>query len=142
MHVSDAYSGPKFDSMPDSNSDSNSGANVIGEFEVSAPGSHAAPGPVLSAAVLEQESERRASRVAVDPMMAELTTGSSGKSFSELEELPPLKEPLFESPVPEPAEPPLPIAQIDLKKKRRNRGSSRGKSRKRQSIKSSPFRPG
>jgi hypothetical protein len=90
---------------------------VIGEFEVSAPGSHAAPGPILSAAVLEQESESRAPRVAVDPMMAELTTGSSGKSFSELEELPPLKEPLFEPPVPEPAEPPLPIAQIDLKKK-------------------------
>ena len=117
MHVSDAYSGPKFDSMPDSNSDSNSGAKVIGEFEVSAPGSHAVPGPVLSAAVLEQESERRAPRVAVDPMMAELPMGSSGKSFSELEELPPLKEPLFESPVPEPAEPPLPIAQVDLKKK-------------------------
>ena len=94
------------------------GATLIGEFEVSAPESQAAPGPVLSAAVLEQESERHAPRVAVDPtMMAEPAAGSSGMSFSDLAEMPPLKEPVFAPPVPEPAEPSRPVAQIYPQKK-------------------------
>ncbi len=103
------------------NSGSKSGAGVIREFEVSASESQAAQAPVLSAAVLEQESEQHAPRVAVDPMMsdpmmsnpmmAEPVAGSSGTSFSELAEMPPLKEPVFAPPVPEPAEP-RPVAQI------------------------------
>jgi serine/threonine protein kinase len=99
-----------------SNSNSNSGARVIdgvaGEFEVSAPDSQAARGPVLSAAVVEEESEQLSPRVAVDPMMSEPVAGSSGTSFSDLAEMPPLKEPVFAPPVPEPAEPSRPVAQI------------------------------
>jgi serine/threonine protein kinase len=104
-----------------SNSGSNSGARLISDFEVSAPESQAARGPVLSAAVVEQESEQQLPRVAVDPMMSEPMmsdpmmsdpdAGSSGASFSDLAEMPPLKEPVFAPPVPEPAEPSR-LAQI------------------------------
>ena len=73
-------------------------------------------GPVLSAAVVEQESERHSPRVAVDPMMAEPAAGSSGKSFSDLAEMPPLKEPVFTPPAPEPVEPSHPVVQIYPKK--------------------------
>ena len=72
--------------------------------------------PVLSAAVVEQESEQPLPRMAVDPMMSQPAAGSSGKSFSDLEELPPLKEPVFTQPVPEPAEPAQPVVQIHPKK--------------------------
>jgi len=98
------------------NSNLNSGARLIdevaGEFEVSASESQAAHGPVLSAAGVEQESEQHSPRVAVDPMMSEPVAGSSGASFSDLAEMPPLKEPVFVPPVPEPAEPSRPVAQI------------------------------
>ena len=98
------------------NSNSNSGARLIdegaGEFEVSASESQAAHGPVLSAAVVEEESEQQSPRVAIDPMMSEPEAGSSGTSFSDLAEMPPLKEPVFAPPVPEPAEPSRPVAQI------------------------------
>ena len=97
-HVSHGNSDSTYDSK------STSGARRMGESEVSAPASETAPGPVLSAAVLEQESERRAPRVAVDPAMAEPAAGSSGLSFSDLAEMPPLKEPIFAPPPPEPVE--------------------------------------
>ena len=100
------------DSEVGSKSGSKSGARIAGEFDVSAPESQAVRGPALSAAVLEQESEQHSPRVAADPMMSEPVTSSSGKSFSDLEELPPLKEPVFAPPIPEPAEPPRPVTQI------------------------------
>jgi serine/threonine protein kinase len=112
---SDSNSDSNSDSSSDSNSDSNSGARLTGEFAVSAPERQAAPGPVLSAAVVEQESEQHAPRVAVDPMMAEAATGSSSRSFSDLAEMPPLKEPVFVPPVPEPAEAERPVARISPK---------------------------
>jgi Protein kinase domain/PEGA domain len=97
-------------------STANSGARLIdevaGEFEVSASESQAAHGPVLSAAAAEGELEQQSPRVAVDPMMSEPVAGSSGTSFSDLAEMPPLKEPVFVPPVPEPAEPSRPVAQI------------------------------
>ncbi len=96
----------------DSDSNSKSGAPLIDEFDVSAPEFQAPRGPVLSAAVVEQESERHSPRVAVDPMMAEPVTGSSGTSFSDLAEMPPLKEPVFAPPLEEPAEPPRPVVQV------------------------------
>jgi len=115
--ISNANSG----SNSGSNSSSNSGARLISDFEVRAPESQAAGGPVLSAAVVEQESERHSPRVAVDPMMSEPMmsdpmmsdpdSGSSGASFSDLAEMPPLKEPVFAPPVLEPAEPSR-LAQI------------------------------
>src|ERR1700694_3059408 len=97
-------------------STANSGARLIdevaGEFEVSASESQAAHGPILSAAAAEEELEQPSPRVAVDPMMSEPVAGSSGTSFSDLAEMPPLKEPVFVPPVPEPAEPSRPVAQI------------------------------
>jgi serine/threonine protein kinase len=102
-----------------------SSASPISDFEVSTPDAQAAPGPVLSAAMVEpqavSESEVRAPRVAVDPMMSEPAPSSSGKSFSDLEELPPLKEPVFTPPVPEPAEPASPAVQIYRKKEEKPR---------------------
>jgi serine/threonine-protein kinase len=95
-----------------SDSDSKSSARFIGDFEVSAPESQAGRGPVLSVAAVEQESERHSTRVAFDPMMAEPAAGSSGKSFSDLAEIPPLKEPVFTPPVLDPAEASCPEAQV------------------------------
>jgi hypothetical protein len=110
-----AVSGGSARRLSNAEPDLNSGARLIGEFEVSAPESQAARGPVLSAAV-EEESERHSPRVAVDPMMSEPVMGSSGISFSDLAEMPPLKEPVFAPPVPEPAEPSRPVAQIYARK--------------------------
>ncbi|MGD0791919.1 MAG: PEGA domain-containing protein [Terriglobales bacterium] len=111
-----AVTGGSVARVSNANSDSKSGARLIGEvageFEVSAPESQAEIGPVLSAAVVERESERHSPRVAVDPMMSEPVAGSSGTSFSDLAEMPPLKEPVFAPPIPEPAEPSRPVAQI------------------------------
>jgi len=61
---------------------------------------------------VEQENERPLPRVAVDPMMSGTVAGVSGKSFSDLAEMPPLKEPVFAPSIPEPAEPLPPVAQI------------------------------
>jgi serine/threonine-protein kinase len=117
-----------------------------GALEATAPESQAARGPVLSAAAAEQEKERRLPRVAVDPLMAgpsmagpsmsdslmsdplmsdplmaESGSGSAGNSFSDLAEMPPLKEPVFAPPVPEPAEPPSHVVQIYPKKEEKPR---------------------
>jgi len=100
----------------DASSIPDSGTELIDEFagepEVQAPEFQASRGPVLSAAAVEQESEQQLPRVAVDPMMSDPEAGSSGVSFSDLEELPPLKEPVFTQPAPEPAEPEQPVVQF------------------------------
>ncbi len=104
----------------DANSVPDSGARLIDEFdgepEVKAPEFEEPSGPVLSAAVLEQESEEQLPGAAVDPMMSQPEGGSSGKSFSDLDELPPLKEPVFTQPAPEPAEPLQPVVQFHPRK--------------------------
>ena len=109
-----ASSSSNAESLPDS------GAPLTDEFdgepEVKAPESQVPSSPVLSAAVLEQESEEQVPRVAVDPMMSQPEAGSSGKSFSDLDELPPLKEPVFTQPAPEPAEPVQPVVQFHPRK--------------------------
>jgi len=107
-----------FDSNSASNVDSNSGERPIGDFEISAPESQAAFIPVQSAAAVEPETEQQSPRIAVDPMMSEPAAGSSGKSFSDLDELPPLKEPVFTPPVPEPAESLLPVTRISPRKEK------------------------
>ncbi len=104
----------------DANSIPDSGARLIDEFdgevEVKAAESQAPPGPVLSAAVVEEEAEQPLPRMAVDPMMSPPAAGSSSVSFSDLEELPPLKEPVYTQPVPEPAEPEQPVVQFHPRK--------------------------
>jgi serine/threonine-protein kinase len=97
----------------DSNSNSNSSFNpepdssprFVGDFEVSAPQSQATGSPVLSAPAAEPAAEQHSPRVAVDPMMSEAAGTSSRTSFSDLAEMPPLKEPVFAPPAPVPAEP-------------------------------------
>jgi serine/threonine protein kinase len=111
-----------FDSTLGGNSDSNSGARRVGDFEVSAPESQAAHGPELSAAVMmEPEPVQQSPRVAGDPMMSEPVASSASRSFSDLAEMPPLKEPIFEPPVPEPVEPSRPAAQTYQRKEEKPR---------------------
>jgi serine/threonine protein kinase len=93
-------------------SDMKSGARPVGKFNVSAAEFQAARAAVLSAPAVEEENEVQSPRVTVDPIMAEPTAGSSGKKFSDLAEMPPLKEPIFAPPISEPAEPAFPVAQI------------------------------
>lgn len=70
--------------------------------------SQAAPSPVNSAAAVEPETEAPAPKIAVDPMMAGGGAGGSGsRSFSDIDELPPMKEPAY---VPPP--PPLPVPEV------------------------------
>jgi serine/threonine protein kinase len=111
---------------------SNSSASMISDFEVTNPESHGAAGSVA-------DSTEESPRIAVDPMMAGTTTsratmsasspimtdpmmsesalsGGSGKSFSDLAEMPPLKEPTFVAPVPEIPEPVNTIVKIYPKK--------------------------
>ncbi len=114
-------SNARFDSSIGLTSDSNCGARLMGEFEVSAPEAKTAQGPVLSAAVVEPESEQHSYRVAVDPMMSEPVARASSRSFSDLAEMPPLKEPIFEPPVPEPAEPWRPAEQTHARKEEKPR---------------------
>jgi serine/threonine protein kinase len=111
---------------------SNSGSRLIeelpGEFEVSSSEFQAAPSPVLSAAIVAPEAapepEVQSPKVAVDPMMSgAATANSSGTSFSDLAEMPPLKEPVYTPPVPEPAEPLRPKVQIYPKNNNRNKSS-------------------
>ncbi|HUB02619.1 MAG TPA: serine/threonine-protein kinase [Terriglobales bacterium] len=95
-------------SIHSSSSSENSGARMIEEMaDSTAHQSSYAPEPVLSTATVEDESEACSESVAVDPMMAGGAAASTGRSFSDLDELPPLKEPVFTAPPPpEPEEAP------------------------------------
>ncbi len=120
-----------------SNSPSNSGARLISDLEKSTLDSLAASGPVLSSA-LEKDVERP--RVAVDPLMSEPNSGpisrlmtgplsepetaSSGKSFSDLAEMPPLKQAFAAPSIPEPAEP-APVAAQPYRRKEPTPGKPR-----------------
>ncbi|MFZ3341021.1 MAG: serine/threonine-protein kinase [Terriglobales bacterium] len=84
------------------------------------------PRAVMSAAAPPQEENAQASGASVDPMMAQSRpdSGRSGLTFSEMDELPPLKEPVFETkPTPEPepmappAFPPTISARLSTKRK-------------------------
>jgi serine/threonine-protein kinase len=110
---SDSEFGSRADSKANADSDSNTGSALMGEFAVSGPEDQAAPGPVLSAAVVEPETEQHSPRVAVDPMMSAPAASSSGTSFSDMAEMPPLKDPVFTPPpAPEPVEAPRPVVQF------------------------------
>lgn len=94
---------------------SNSGSRMIESTAPKAPAS-SAPASFMSAAAAAPDTETQAPQ-SFDPMMAAPTsTGSAGKSFSELDELPPMKEPIFAPPpppLPAPEAPePSPLAQL------------------------------
>jgi len=99
-------SAPVYEAEPDSASET--GARVIEELEESTDHqSRHTPDPVLSVATVEEVPEVHSPGVAVDPMMAGGAATSTGRSFSDLDELPPLKEPVFTPPPPpEPEETP------------------------------------
>ena len=81
-----------------------SGARMI---EVPDTPPAAPPSAVMSAAAAEPATEAPAAPKSFDPMMAGPGAGAAaGKSFSDLDELPPLKEPLFAPPPP-----PLPVPE-------------------------------
>ncbi len=79
-----------------------SGARLITDFERSALDPPVARTPVMSAAP----------GAARDPMMTEPGTGSAGKSFSDLAEMPPLQDSLFAPSVPEQAGSQDPLEQV------------------------------
>ena len=98
----------------------NSGARMIeleSKVEEAPAASFQPPNPFMSAAAIEQEPEVESPRVNVDPMMSAAAPATSGKSFSDLDELPPLKEPVFTAPEPEPEQAPAPVVQ-QIKPKR------------------------
>lgn len=113
---SGASLGASFSEEFNSTAGATSGARLIKELDddssPSLRASHtptkasSSSGPVLSAATLEQEEqEPHSPGIAVDPMMAGASATRSGVSFSDLDELPPLKEPVFAPPpVAEPEE--------------------------------------
>ena len=104
-----ASSAAGVNSPGDSASSVTSGASLLEELEdiskTSSGASYTTPSASLSAATQEQESEASSPSVAVDPMMAGAGTSRSGVSFSDLDELPPLKEPVFAPPPPPEPEP-------------------------------------
>ena len=120
----------------DATANSNSGARLISDSEIGVSDSQTARGPVLSAAGVERGNERQSRRVSVDPLMSdalmsdplmsdplgsESGSGSSGRSFSDLAEMPPLKEPVFEPSVAEAAEPVHTLAHASAKKEEKPR---------------------
>jgi serine/threonine protein kinase len=77
----------------------NSSASYTHDASVSTPRA------VMSAAAPTQEENAQTGGLSVDPMMEQSQSGSGGaaRTFSEMDELPPLKEPVFEAPpTPEP----------------------------------------
>ena len=75
------------------------------------------PGAQLSATAFETETEAAAPHIAVDPVMAGTVETSSGQSFSDIAELPPLKEVSYAPPPPPVEEAPQPaVVQIYPKK--------------------------
>jgi serine/threonine-protein kinase len=96
-----------------------SGARLISDFEVSGSASAPAPSPAMSSAVVEPEPVPEPPRVAGDPMMSAPAAASSSVSFSDLEELPPLKEPVISTSF-APPEAPLPTElQVPSKQKQK-----------------------
>ena len=81
-----------------------SGSRFISDFEVSVPEAHGPSSPVMSTAVVEPEpaAASHAAGSAVDPLMMTPRSTSASTSFSDLAEMPPLKEPVFTPSIPEP----------------------------------------
>jgi eukaryotic-like serine/threonine-protein kinase len=79
---------------------------------------------VLSAAVAEPETATRMPTMVVDPIMAgSVSDAAAGPSFSDIDELPPLKAAAFTPPTqpetsPEVTEPPLPLAGLHRKQEK------------------------
>ncbi|MFZ1918586.1 MAG: serine/threonine-protein kinase [Terriglobales bacterium] len=90
--------------------DLNHGSEISHFSEVNHGFVGAASDPVLSAPALDQEPETYSPRIAVDPAMAGGAVSAAQTSFSDINELPPMKEPVFIEPPP----PPLPEPEQHL----------------------------
>jgi serine/threonine protein kinase len=89
---------------------SNSGSRMMDAPSAPQASARVALDPVMSAATAEQETETQPPK-AFDPMMSAPPLAiSTGKSFSDMDELPPMKEPVFAPPPPPP--PPLPLPEV------------------------------
>lgn len=98
-------------------SGSDSGARLIEEPNTSPVHGRTRSRAQLSATAFEPETEASAPRIAVDPVMAGPAQAASGGSFSDIEELPPLKEVTYAPPPPPAYEGPEPaVVQIFPKK--------------------------
>jgi len=98
-------------------SGSDSGARLIEEPNSRSTRGPSASGPQL-AATFETETEAPAPRIAVDPLMGGPAPASSGGSFSDIAELPPLKEINYAPPPPTVHEAPEPaVVQVYPRKK-------------------------
>ena len=95
-----------------------SGAGLIEEPGQDQAHARTSSSAQLSATTFEAEAEAPAPRIAVDPMMAGSTqSASGGGSFSDIEELPPLKEVTYAPPPPPDYEAPEPaVVQMYPKK--------------------------
>jgi len=104
------------------NAPSDSGSRLIDDTAEAPRSSRTALDPVMSVAAADQETETHPPRVAIDPMMSEPAPASAGKSFSDMDELPPMKEPVFAPPPPPPPVPevsePSPLAQLRRKEEK------------------------
>jgi serine/threonine protein kinase len=100
-------------STPNPGTRTNSGARMISDFEVSAAPESA------------QESARHSAPLATDPMMSEGVMSSAatgqGKSFSDLAEMPPLKETVYVPPAPVTIEPSAATVRVYPKKESKPR---------------------
>ncbi len=80
---------------------SGSGSRLIDDYAEPQGSVPSTPSPVMSAAAAELETETQSPNVAFDPLMsAPAPTTSAGKSFSDMDELPPMKELVFAPPLP------------------------------------------
>jgi serine/threonine protein kinase len=80
---------------------SDSGSRLIDDLAKPQAPVPSTPSPVLSAATAEQETETQLPNAAFDPLMsAPAPAASAGMSFSDMDELPPMKEPIFAPPPP------------------------------------------
>lgn len=94
-----------------------SGARLIEEPEHDQAHARTGSSAQLSATAYEAETEAAAPRIAVDPIMAGSAQSASGGSFSDIEELPPLKEVTYVPPPPPVYEAPEPaVVRIYPKK--------------------------
>jgi serine/threonine protein kinase len=113
----------KFATKSDSHSYSNSNTSApeIKDFEIGVPEAQADYAPVLSAAVVEPEPVQDAPQATGDPMMAEVPASPAATSFSDLAEMPPLKDAVYAPSISEPSEPLEQILQINSKKEEKPR---------------------
>jgi len=84
------------------------GSRIMESPREASPRPRSTPSPMNSAATTEPETNEASPGLAVDPMMsAPAPAASGGRSFSDIDELPPMKEPAYVEPPP-----PAPVVEV------------------------------